>query len=93
MSLRQQRLKAGLALADVARCFPRSVTYERVRQIELKRSPSSAEVRDFEHAIASAVETQRQESIIAKIVSQFANHKIDTRGIKSDECSSQDNAT
>jgi len=72
MNLRQQRLKADLTLADVAACFPRPVTYERIRQIETKRKPSPADVRDFGRAVSAALtERERKESIIAKIVSQF----------------------
>jgi len=72
MRLRKQRLKANLKLAEVAQCFPRPVTYERVRQIETKRKPSLADVHDFEHALfVAAKEHQRKEAIIAKIVPQF----------------------
>jgi len=70
--LRQQRWRAKLTLAEVARCFPRSLSGERVRQIETKRKPSPADVRDFAYALSAAMkERERKESILTKILAQF----------------------
>jgi hypothetical protein len=50
-----ERLRAGLSLAVVGRCFRRGISAERVRQIEASRRVTSGTLRDYRAAIKTAL--------------------------------------